>query len=67
MNVNVLPSLLVLGSLLVAAAAQFPESCTCPDDCICKLETGMISCDGQGLRHVPIELNSCSWPGIHTL
>ena len=67
MNAEKVTSLLVLGFLLTAVAGQLPEGCTCPDDCLCRLETGMISCDGQGLRHVPIELNSCSWPGIHTL
>lgn len=62
-----LTSLLILGFLASAAIGQFPESCACPDDCVCSLESGIISCDDQGLRHIPIELNSCSWPGIHTL
>lgn len=63
----ILTGLLLLGPLATAVTGQFPEACACPDDCVCKLETGIISCDDQGLRHIPIELNSCSWPGIHTV
>lgn len=62
-----LATLLVVSFLGTAVVAQFPESCACPDDCVCKQDSGIISCDGQGMRHIPVELNSCSWPGIHTL
>ena len=44
--------------------AQFPAECSCPDSCICSLPDQTIDCVEQNLKHVPVELNSCSWPGI---
>ena len=46
---------------------QFPADCSCPDRCICSLEESTIDCVAQKLKHIPVELNSCSWPGITKL
>ncbi len=56
--------LLVVGLLVVGGTAQFPAECSCPDSCVCNLRDRTIDCVGQRLKHVPVELNSCSWPGI---
>ena len=56
--------LLLLGVLIAGGSAQFPEECSCPDSCICSRRDGTIDCVNQRLRHIPVELNSCSWPGI---
>ena len=55
---------LVVGILGAGVTAQFPADCSCPDSCICNLEVGIIDCVDQRLKHVPVEINSCSWPGI---
>ena len=57
--------LVVAGCLLSSVEAQFiPEACTCPDECICDASIGTIDCTGQDLEFIPVEINSCTWPGI---
>lgn len=49
------------------ASAMLPEECECPLECVCSLSEGLIDCTELGLRYVPVEINSCAWPGITTM
>ncbi len=48
-------------------AAQLPSGCECPLDCVCDVDTKLIDCAAADLRFVPVEVNSCEWPGFTTL
>lgn len=48
-------------------AAQLPLGCECPLDCVCDVEAGTIDCAAADLRFVPVEVNSCEWPGFTKL
>ena len=61
---NFLEIVLLFGIAIAGTNAQFPAECSCPDSCICSLEDQTIDCVSQSLEHIPVELNSCSWPGI---
>ena len=49
---------------MTVASAQLPTECECPLECVCSLADGLIDCTQLELRYVPVEINSCAWPGI---
>jgi len=54
-------------SFVDAQQQQLPTGCECPLDCVCSLSAGTIDCSQADLQFVPVEINSCEWPGFSTM